>query len=612
MNIKVQINKLACTLFAISLAWEVFWFGGVHPSESWVGFMCLLICGLYLSYELYFKNIRLNFDYIDIIILTILSLWSLLTVHSSTVGYYSIKTGVGYLIFILALLLVKKSHGVRNNSKYLILFALLCGVTLSLYAIHQRLTTSNSVLGVIKPDVYSGRYGGVFINPNHLASFLICLHPIILVQVLKRNIKIHLRLLMCFMYILMGVAIILTMSRGGWIGLLLGSLMVLSVRFVRNYRSGIIGAVLIIFFICSGVFSYSDKFRSRINSLMVADSSDSGMFRIWLWKSAFQMWADNKLIGVGPGQFQVRFPQYRPPTIPVNPEYVHNEYLEILVEYGVLGFAAFNLILYKIIFIPLWFNSKFLIDNIIALESNAACLVLGCIGGVCSLMVHAMFEFCFHIPAIAILGALIIGINWNASEVGLKSQLAPVRVFNNYFSSIAMLLTTIFIFIINLQAAREDMFLRKASIGGIAATDRIEYLTRAMKVQPSNPKTFYWIGEELRILAINSPGNRNQGLNDAMNYFKKSALIDPYFPGSFMSMGLCFKEIGDNKAALDNLKKANLLGINDIKNLNCLSRLLIDNGDLISAKRLNHQSLSINWWNNSEAIYFKNLMDQNY
>lgn len=349
---------------------------------------------------------------------------------------------------------------------------------------------SNSVLGIIKPDVYSGRYGGVFINPNHLASFLICLHPVILVQVLKSGIKHNLRSLFCFVYILMGVAIFLTMSRGGWIGLLIGSMVVLSVRFVRNYRPATIASILIAFFIGLGIFSFSTKFRSRITSIAVADSADSGMFRIWLWKSAFQMWSDNKLIGTGPGQFQVRFPQYRPPTIPVNPEYVHNEYLEILVEYGVLGFVAFSLILYKIIFIPLLFNIKYLIENIILIESNRWCLILGCIGGVCSLMVHAIFEFSFHIPAIAILGALIIGINWKASEVVVETKIIPVRIINNYTLSITVILLTVFVFKITLQAASEDMFLRKASMGVLTAADRIKYLTRAKIVQPKILKHF--------------------------------------------------------------------------------------------------------------------------
>ena len=202
MTIKAQIDNIACVLFACALAWMVFWFGGVHPSESWIGSMCLLACGLYLSYDIYFKNIIVNFTCIDLIILTLILSWFVLANSSSIVWYYSIKTLVGYLFFVLALLFVKKNK-ILNNAKHLIAFALLCGVIISLYTIYQRLIMSNYVLGIIKPDVYSGRYGGVFINPNHLASFLICLHPVILVQVLKSGIKHNLRSLFCFVYIFM-------------------------------------------------------------------------------------------------------------------------------------------------------------------------------------------------------------------------------------------------------------------------------------------------------------------------------------------------------------------------------------------------------------------------
>jgi hypothetical protein len=68
--------------------------------------------------------------------------------------------------------------------------------------------------------------------------------------------------------------------------------------------------------------------------------------------------------------------------------------------------------------------------------------------------------------------------------------------------------------------------------------------------------------------------------------------------------------MGDSESALYNLKKSNRLGINDVRILNCLTRLLIDNSDLNGAKNLNNKSLSINWWNNIEAIYFKNLINQ--
>ena len=406
----------------------------------------------------------------------------------------------------------------------------------------------------------------------------------------------------------MGGAIFMTMSRGGWVGLLFGSLIVVSVKFFSNYRLAMMGMVLCL--IISGLvaFNISAKFKSRINSITVADSPDSGMFRIWLWKAAFQMWSDNKLTGVGPGQFQVRFPRYRPPTIPSNPEYVHNEYLEILVEYGGVGFVGMILIFYKIVITPLWLNLKSLIENKKLIESGMGCWLLGCIGGVLSLLVHAIFEFSFHVPAIAFLGALLIGINWNASEMRTNNEFAKVVIINNYISLISVLIITVIVLRAHLQYAREDLLLRKASTRGVLVLDRIEYLNRARKLQPSNPKTIYGIGEELRLLAETSPKFSERGFKDAMDYFKQSAKLDPNFPGNFMSMGLCFKKLGDIQAAIEELKKANIVGTNDVKILNCLTHLLIENGDLAGARFFNRQSLNINWWNNIEGVYFKNQL----
>ena len=50
-------------------------------------------------------------------------------------------------------------------------------------------------------------------------------------------------------------------------------------------------------------------------------------------------------------------------------------------------------------------------------------------------------------------------------------------------------------------------------------------------------------------------------------------------------------------------------GVNDVFIINNYSRLLIALGRKDEAKLLVEQSLLINWWNNSEAVYLKNLLD---
>ena len=80
-----------------------------------------------------------------------------------------------------------------------------------------------------------------------------------------------------------------------------------------------------------------DKAQSRIDNVTATDNIDGGASRRWLWEVAVRMWQEHLWLGVGPAQFDVRFPAYRTQFIQLNPGHVHNEYLNVLVDYGLVG-----------------------------------------------------------------------------------------------------------------------------------------------------------------------------------------------------------------------------------------------------------------------------------
>lgn len=66
--------------------------------------------------------------------------------------------------------------------------------------------------------------------------------------------------------------------------------------------------------------------------------------RFGLWGVAVDEWLSAPVFGVGPGNFQVRFPEFRSP-FELRVETTHNAYLNVLAELGSVGLALFSVFL---------------------------------------------------------------------------------------------------------------------------------------------------------------------------------------------------------------------------------------------------------------------------
>src|SRR5205085_11160874 len=65
--------------------------------------------------------------------------------------------------------------------------------------------------------------------------------------------------------------------------------------------------------------------------------NDSARFD--LWKPAVRLWRENIWWGIGPNHYNYRFREYRPQTEQRQPDRVHNDYLNTLTDWGIVGTA---------------------------------------------------------------------------------------------------------------------------------------------------------------------------------------------------------------------------------------------------------------------------------
>jgi len=186
------------------------------------------------------------------------------------------------------------------------------------------------------------RVYGPLENPNLLAGYLIPILPIALVALLRWR-SWPQRLFAATTLALGAIALFLSYSRGGWLGMLaaLGALVLLLV--LRQTRQWpplwrrlfplllLLGAVAVLVVAVTQV----EPLRIRVLSLVAGREDSSNNFRINVWLAAIDMIQARPWLGIGPGNtaFNLIYPLYQQPKF--NALSAYSVPLELLVEGGV-------------------------------------------------------------------------------------------------------------------------------------------------------------------------------------------------------------------------------------------------------------------------------------
>ena len=186
------------------------------------------------------------------------------------------------------------------------------------------------------------RVYGPLENPNLLAGYLIPILPIALVALLRWR-SWPQRLFASCALLLGVIALFLSYSRGGWLGMLaaLGSLALLLVlRQTRQWPPlwrRLFPALLLVAAVAVLVVAVTqvEPLRIRVLSLVAGREDSSNNFRINVWLAAIDMIQARPWLGIGPGNtaFNLIYPLYQQPKF--NALSAYSVPLELLVEGGV-------------------------------------------------------------------------------------------------------------------------------------------------------------------------------------------------------------------------------------------------------------------------------------
>jgi O-antigen ligase len=189
--------------------------------------------------------------------------------------------------------------------------------------------------------------------------------------------------------------VFLSGSRGGMVAVL-AEFIVLATIMVRQKKGARVALGVGAFaFVLVGLLTWlgGKELTTRVSSTRTEISSG---IRLNIDRDAISMFRRKPLLGWGLGTFPTVYPQFRSFYTNFFVNEAHNDYLQLLTETGLLGFAVmlwFIAVLYR--------NGFRKIGN--WMSSVTSAVTLACLLGCTGILVHSFFDFNLQIPANAAL-----------------------------------------------------------------------------------------------------------------------------------------------------------------------------------------------------------------
>jgi putative inorganic carbon (HCO3(-)) transporter len=285
--------------------------------------------------------------------LLVLLYWGISTVATAfSPVQKAAATGLGKLTLYLLLfaLMARILRSPRIRSLIIGLF-LHVSLIISIYGLRQSRFGAAQLATWVDPESPTAKLTRVYSylgNPNLLAGYLIPAIVLSLAAVFAWQRWLP-KALAAIMFIVNSYCLILTYSRGGWIGFVVCLFVFLvllvywySVQLPPRWRPWAMPVMLGGF---AGVFVLAILFvepvRDRFLSIFVGRKDSSNNFRTNVWSSVIEMIRDRPILGIGPGNtaFNKIYPQYMKARFSALSAY--SIFLEVLVETGFIGFCCF-------------------------------------------------------------------------------------------------------------------------------------------------------------------------------------------------------------------------------------------------------------------------------
>lgn len=314
---------------------------------------------------------------------------------------FAIVQLLSYLVFLSAALVFIDSP---KRLKVAVASLLIFTSVMAFFGILQFLAKPEAIYG-LRPTPQAEPFSA-YVNKHHFAALMEMTFGIALSLLVGRSTERDKRFLLAVVLVMSGIACILTGSRGGLLSLFAVTMFVLIAHFLlarkrrdRSERGSVFSKTFSMIFIALAVavvlvgsVLLLGGDSSLIRGIGFSGQEDASSGRLHFWSVAWQIFKSHSLIGVGLDSFGVAFTKYDSWSGVFRIEQAHNEYLQILAEAGVVGFAC------VVGFVALLVRKSL---RRIAMTSDlfSGGLAVGALAGIFGVLLHSCFDFPLRTPS---------------------------------------------------------------------------------------------------------------------------------------------------------------------------------------------------------------------
>jgi O-antigen ligase len=227
----------------------------------------------------------------------------------------------------------------------------------------------------------------------------------------------------------MGFSLFVSQSRGGVVAMAAGTLAfgLLVATGRRGWAALVPGAVVALLLLAGLVLALPPEARDRVAT------TEGASFRVETWRDSLRLWTSSPWMGFGFGAFADAFTRVKSGHGTIRVEHAENDYVEVLVEGGILGLAL-SLLTFAL---PAWRIGSRLPRR----EPLRRGIALGALCALVALCAHSALDFNIRIPSNATLAALLAafaaaGAGVRPAALGRAPRLALALFFALAFASV--------------------------------------------------------------------------------------------------------------------------------------------------------------------------------
>jgi O-antigen ligase len=273
-----------------------------------------------------------------------------------TMDYPASLRALAFFVILLgiAALSLRTAATERGKFRVLAIVASVCGATATVVGVHQVLG-AHELYGIYAPVDSTPTVMGPLLNTNHLGGLLAMGCAVSAGLVFYRNQRGWLRTIWVVTTGACGIAALATLSRGAVValaaGLLLCGGLLVAQRYARNsderrrrrfgHAASIPTAVIAACALLLIVYVSGGGVEGELSKTSF-DELTSPKSKYAAWQASTNLVAETPWVGVGRGGFEGAFTRVHPMTAFVSVSHVENEYLQTVVDWGIVGAAVFG------------------------------------------------------------------------------------------------------------------------------------------------------------------------------------------------------------------------------------------------------------------------------